>query len=258
MSIYNFSTPNGFYVYAYLRKSNSTPYYIGKGLGCRAIRKHGVTVPKDRLKIAILEQNLTEVGAFALERRYIKWYGRKDLGTGILLNRTDGGEGTVNLSAATRKKMSDARKGKKQSISHIQKRTAHRKGKPGPKQSDETIQKRVQKIKGLKRSNDFKERFSGMNHPMYGKTNPAAKQRMLTDNPAKTERVKAILREANLGKNSPVYDHTVYSFEHKDGTTISMTQYEFRNTYKLDSGAVNRLIKKHPNYKSVKGWRLRD
>jgi len=83
---------NPYYVYLYLRE-DETPYYVGKGKGNRVYSKNRRLQPPPRDRIKILD-NLTEEEAFRKEINLIKRYGRKDNGTGILANLTDGGEGS--------------------------------------------------------------------------------------------------------------------------------------------------------------------
>jgi hypothetical protein len=92
-----------YYTYAYLRE-DGTPYYIGKGRGNRAYVNHwrsksrgGFFTPPEKERILILKKNLTEAEAFEHEVYMISVFGRKDLGTGILRNMSDGGKGASGV-----------------------------------------------------------------------------------------------------------------------------------------------------------------
>jgi hypothetical protein len=92
---------NDFYTYAYLREDR-TPYYIGKGKYKHKTNqkyyraycgKHYVPIPPKE-RVLILKSDITEEKSLNHERYMIGVLGRKDNGTGILRNLTDGGEGT--------------------------------------------------------------------------------------------------------------------------------------------------------------------
>ena len=156
--------PNRFYTYAYLRVDR-TPYYIGKGSGKRIYNTNGRPCgkPRDKSRIILLKQNLTEEEAFKHEIYMIAVFGRKGLGTGILHNKTDGGEGTSGaiVSEETRRKQSEKRKGKNNpNYGKTHSKETRRKqseAKMGKCSSKETRKKQSEALKGK-------------NSPHYGKT----------------------------------------------------------------------------------------
>ena len=125
-----------YYTYAYLRL-DGTPYYVGKGKDKRTKARHSgsITVPKDPNRILILKKNLTEEEAFKHECYLIFVLGRKDLGTGVLRNMTNGGDGTSGrvCTEETRRKSSISNKGQKRPSTVGENISKSKKGKSGRK-----------------------------------------------------------------------------------------------------------------------------
>lgn len=127
-----------YYVYIHKRKTDGEVFYVGKGTGNRAFvsssrssfwksvaTKHGV-------EVVFVVTDASEELTFSIEMSLIDYYGRRDCGTGQLVNLTDGGESPVGfrhtdsakqairqhrigrkLSNESRKKLSNKTKGRK-------------------------------------------------------------------------------------------------------------------------------------------------
>ena len=186
-----------YYTYAYLRE-DKTPYYIGKGTGKRIYSTNKrIKPPKDKSRIIFLKQNLTEEEAFKHEVYMIDVFGRKDLGTGILVNMPTGGEGASgwvpseenkknisdakkNPSEETRRKISDAKKNPsektRKKMSDVQK---------GKILTEETRRKISVANKDKILSEEHKKKISdaqkGNKNHNYGKTAPEETRKKMSD-----------------------------------------------------------------------------
>ena len=174
-----------FYVYTYLRE-DGTPYYVGKGKDKRAwyrSKRERIRKPKNESNIVIVKDNLTEEEAHELEINLISKYGRKDIGTGILRNKTDGGEGVAGAkfgkpSDETIEKIRTANTGKKFSDKTKEKMSRAR---LGLKDSDITKQKKAisaSKPKTKEHIENIRKSKLGENNPMFGKTGPNKGKKM--------------------------------------------------------------------------------
>ena len=155
-------------VYQWMREDGS-PYYIGIGTPRRPyVKRRSCGYPPPKERIVILHENLEWEEACKIEKELIAFYGRKDLGTGILRNLTDGGDGRRGISEEERKKLSEEHIGKKLSDEVKKKISEANKGR---KRSEESKKKISEAKKGQKHSEETKKKISeakkGEKHPRY-------------------------------------------------------------------------------------------
>ena len=88
-------------LYRHIRIDKNEPFYIGIGkeesraYSQKSRNKYWKNIAKKGYEVEILFEDLTWEQACEKEKEFIALYGRKDLKTGILVNLTDGGEGTL-------------------------------------------------------------------------------------------------------------------------------------------------------------------
>ncbi len=150
------------YLYRHIRLDTNEVFYIGigsdeAGLYERAYSKHGRSkywgkiITKSAYEIDIVLNDLTWEEACIKEIEFIKLYGRKDLNEGTLCNLTDGGEGVINPSKESRKKMSNSHKGKK--WSNERKANHYLRHNPSPKLGKKHSEEHSNNISKAKKGN---------------------------------------------------------------------------------------------------------
>lgn len=136
-------------------------------------------VKKYGYRVEVKHENLDWQQACDLEIQYIKEYGRQDKGTGVLVNQTDGGDGSTghigywngkkNPSVGYYNKIYPRRSwvGRKHTDETKKKiglkskgRIAHNKGKPGKKWTEEHRAQHIARLTGHKCSEETKRKMS--------------------------------------------------------------------------------------------------
>jgi len=117
------------YVYRHIRIDKNVPFYIGVGCSANYARAKEKSRRSDLWKriisksdycIEIIMDDLSWEDACEKEKEFISLYGRIDLGTGTLVNMTDGGDGTIGIvfTEERKNKISKILKGRKKTKEH--------------------------------------------------------------------------------------------------------------------------------------------
>jgi len=120
------------YVYRHIRLDKNEPFYIGIGSDEHYYRSTAKAhrnkiwkgiVSRTEYKVQIISDNITFEESKEKEKEFISLYGRINLGTGILCNLTDGGDGIIGqvFTQEHRQKISESNKGRKLSDEHRRK-----------------------------------------------------------------------------------------------------------------------------------------
>jgi len=170
------------YVYIHFRESDGVPFYVGKGTTTskefykRAKEPHKNThwertVSKHGLVVNVMMSCQTDSEAQEQERKIIKDIGRIDLGTGTLVNKTDGGEGHSGIlaSAELREKRSANASLPRSEAWIASIRDARKDGGNGE------VVKHGDKLSEEWRANIAASKM-GTKNPMFGKTTKIARQ----------------------------------------------------------------------------------
>jgi hypothetical protein len=151
-----------FYTYVHTRNDTNKVFYVGKGVKYRANAKgsrnaywHNI-VNKYGHKVEILAYWDTEEEALSHERLLIACFA--DMGY-ELANLTEGGE-TSSPCQETKDKIAKALTGRKRTLMERQNMSIGQRNKViSPEQKAEIAKKVSAKLKGIKRSEDFKEKM---------------------------------------------------------------------------------------------------
>ena len=169
-----------FYVYQHRKVDTNEIFYIGKGVGVRANKRHGRSehwqrvVKKHGIIVEFIAKNIDEELALLCEQEAIDVYKRRGI---KLVNHTNGGEGVSNPSDEVRQKMSLAKIGKPSPrkgivLSNQQKEKLSISGKQKPRRALRKLTleqvKEIRLLQGVISGRKIAEKFGVTQNVIFG------------------------------------------------------------------------------------------